>query len=211
MFGSGVILATSLVHMFCPADQTLSNPCLPNFFTTIYSSMAGAIALFAILSVQLLQFVVTQKLRNNIKRSNSKVDINYSNPSLETQNEETDNHEHCHDDGHTHGLELFSKEQHISTLILELGIASHSIIIGESLFLPLFISLGVTLGVATSEFRSLLVALVFHQFFEGMALSTVVMETSYKQKAMAIGMVLFYSLTTPLGIANKAIAPAIEE
>jgi zinc transporter 1/2/3 len=60
---------------------------------------------------------------------------------------------------HSHllGLALPSDAQkRISTYILEAGVAAHSVIIG------------VTLGVATgSEFTGLLVALLFHQFFEG--------------------------------------------
>lgn len=49
----------------------------------------------------------------------------------------------------------------ITAYILELGIATHSIIIG--------LTLGITTG---PEFQTLLVAIVFHQFFEGFALST---------------------------------------
>ncbi|KAG0331009.1 high-affinity Zn(2+) transporter zrt1 [Podila horticola] len=47
----------------------------------------------------------------------------------------------------------------IGTFILEFGIALHSVIIG--------ITLGTTVG---TEFVSLLIALLFHQFFEGVAL-----------------------------------------
>lgn len=60
---------------------------------------------------------------------------------------------------HSHllGLELPSDAQkRISTYILEAGVAAHSVIIG------------VTLGVSSgSEFIGLLIALLFHQFFEG--------------------------------------------
>ena len=75
-------------------------------------------------------------------------------------------------------------------LLLEIGIAAHSIIIG--------IALGIESG---SEFTTLLVALSFHQFFEGLALSTVVAEAKFKRPFAAIFTVIFYSLTTPLGIA----------
>ena len=90
---------------------------------------------------------------------------------------------------HGHAL-LFNDtiEKHVSTYILELGIASHSVIIG------------LTLGTATTEFHSLLAALVFHQFFEGISLATVVTESRFKLLTSAL-MVLFYSLTTPIGVA----------
>lgn len=80
-------------------------------------------------------------------------------------------HHHCHHHDHNQhldqnavlihahmlGLALPSDAQkRISTYILEAGVAAHSVIIG------------ITLGVATgSEFTGLLVALLFHQFFEG--------------------------------------------
>ncbi|KAJ3158258.1 high-affinity Zn(2+) transporter zrt1 [Geranomyces michiganensis] len=97
---------------------------------------------------------------------------------------------HAHaDDAHVHSLVLADAEKTMTTYILELGIASHSIIIG------------LTLGAAREEFKSLFIALCFHQFFEGLALSTVVMDADIKRRAVAIGMVVFYSFTTPLGIA----------
>ncbi|KAJ3173939.1 high-affinity Zn(2+) transporter zrt1 [Geranomyces variabilis] len=98
---------------------------------------------------------------------------------------------HAHaDDAHVHSLVLAdAAEKTMTTYILELGIASHSIIIG------------LTLGAAREEFRSLFIALCFHQFFEGLALSTVVMDADLKRRAVAIGMVVFYSFTTPFGIA----------
>jgi zinc transporter 1/2/3 len=71
------------------------------------------------------------------------------------------NHHHHHTQevghSHAHGLSLLDESQRrISTYILEAGIAAHSVIIG--------VSLGVSTG---SEFTGLLIALVFHQFFEG--------------------------------------------
>lgn len=70
-------------------------------------------------------------------------------------------HHHYQEIGHSHahGLELLGESQRrISTYILEAGVATHSIIIG--------VSLGVSSG---TEFTSLLMALAFHQFFEGKA------------------------------------------
>ena len=52
-----------------------------------------------------------------------------------------------------------------------------------------------------SEFIPLLIALVFHQFFEGVALSAVVLETQPDKKFASIILVTFYSLATPFGIA----------
>ncbi|KAG0018895.1 high-affinity Zn(2+) transporter zrt1 [Entomortierella chlamydospora] len=102
-------------------------------------------------------------------------------------------HHHTHEVGHSHahGLSLLDESQRkISTYILEGGIATHSVIIG------------ISLGVATSsEFTGLLIALVFHQFFEGFALgariSALAFNTSYTHYILA----LIFSLTTPVGVA----------
>ncbi|KAJ3099420.1 high-affinity Zn(2+) transporter zrt1 [Phlyctochytrium planicorne] len=91
-------------------------------------------------------------------------------------------------DDHGHHLILL-EEKRVTTYILELGIATHSVIIG--------LALGVTRG---AEVKSLFAALVFHQFFEGVALSTVVLETKFKRAAITWAMVMFYVLTTPVGI-----------
>lgn len=53
--------------------------------------------------------------------------------------------------------ELKDKKRYLNTIVLEFGILAHSVIIG------------ITLGVSPqSEFATLLVAICFHQFFEGM-------------------------------------------
>ena len=83
--------------------------------------------------------------------------------------------EHGHN--HSHGGAILHSDS-LNAYLLELGIASHSIIIG------------IALGVARDEFISLFIALVFHQFFEGIALSAVVMEAQMKKTAVLM-MVIF--------------------
>ncbi|VVA93924.1 unnamed protein product [Arabis nemorensis] len=73
--------------------------------------------------------------------------------------------------------------------VLELGIVSHSIIIG--------ISLGVSQSPCT--IRPLIAALSFHQFFEGFALGGCISQAQFKNKSATI-MACFFALTTPIGI-----------
>ncbi|RUS17284.1 Zinc/iron permease [Endogone sp. FLAS-F59071] len=102
-------------------------------------------------------------------------------------------HHHHHDHplgghDHDHGiLFLESERKKISTYILELGITSHSVIIG------------IALGVTGGEFTGLLIALVFHQFFEGFALGARISEV-YSRSLFAAIMSLIFTLTTPVGI-----------
>ncbi|KAF8114209.1 hypothetical protein N665_0040s0064 [Sinapis alba] len=95
------------------------------------------------------------------------------------------------DIGHSHGgLELGSGARHIVvSQVLDLGIVSHSIIIG--------ISLGVSQSPCT--IRPLIAALSFHQFFEGFALGGCISQAQFRNKSATI-MACFFALTTPIGI-----------
>lgn len=74
--------------------------------------------------------------------------------------------------------------------VLELGIVTHSIIIG--------ISLGVSQSPCT--IRPLFAALSFHQFFEGFALGGCISQAGFRSFS-TIAMTVCFTLTTPLGIA----------
>ncbi|KAJ3330027.1 hypothetical protein HDU91_003698 [Kappamyces sp. JEL0680] len=77
----------------------------------------------------------------------------------------------------------------LSTIVLELGILVHSLIIG------------ITLGVSDdSRFKTLSVAICFHQLFEGMALGTLVSDTTLRPRDKVV-LGLLYPLTTPMGVA----------
>lgn len=60
----------------------------------------------------------------------------------------------------------------------------------------------ISLGIARDEFLALCIALCFHQFFEGLGLGHVLYDASgKKKKILAIGSAIFYTLTTPAGVA----------
>lgn len=74
--------------------------------------------------------------------------------------------------------------------VLELGIISHSVIIG--------LSLGVSQSPCT--IRPLIAALSFHQFFEGFALGGCISQAQFKTLSTTL-MACFFAITTPAGIA----------
>ncbi|CAA6666148.1 unnamed protein product [Spirodela intermedia] len=82
--------------------------------------------------------------------------------------------------------------------ILELGIVSHSMIIG--------LSLGVSQSPCT--IRPLIGALGFHQFFEGFALGGCISQAQFQAKA-ATFMACFFAITTPSGIAAGAALSSV--
>eukprot|EP01119_Soliformovum_irregulare_P001468 TRINITY_DN1116_c0_g1_i1.p1 TRINITY_DN1116_c0_g1~~TRINITY_DN1116_c0_g1_i1.p1 ORF type:complete len:393 (+),score=62.80 TRINITY_DN1116_c0_g1_i1:48-1181(+) len=236
MFGSGIILATSLIHMLLPGIANLTNECLnPQIFGSGhehkrqedhghshdhdghseeeenpgYGAWAPALCIGAMLILHAIQFAVSKKIRSQgqkQQRVTSTTDLKEKEVDLpktddeaekgtsktEAEHSHSHSHSHHHDDGHAHAGELLfaQKEHEVSTYILELGIVSHSIIIG------------IALGVAVApDFEPLLIAIVFHQFFEGIALSTVVLDTKFKGQLQSIIMVVFYTFTTPIGVA----------
>ncbi|KAH0983828.1 hypothetical protein GBA52_011005 [Prunus armeniaca] len=105
-------------------------------------------------------------------------------------------HVHTHaTHGHAHGAVDTSPttqllRHRVISQVLELGIIVHSVIIG--------ISLGASESPDT--IRPLVAALTFHQFFEGMGLGGCISQAKFKARGVAI-MALFFSLTTPVGIA----------
>jgi zinc transporter 1/2/3 len=103
-------------------------------------------------------------------------------------------HGHEHGHGHSHGLDGDDEDggvRHVVvSQILELGIVSHSVIIG--------LSLGVSQSPCT--IRPLIAALSFHQFFEGFALGGCISQAQFNNLSATV-MACFFAITTPAGIA----------
>ncbi|KAK0703901.1 ZIP zinc transporter-domain-containing protein [Lasiosphaeria miniovina] len=56
-FGTGILLATAFVHLLPTAFTSLNNGCLSSFWTIEYPAMPGAIALFGIFFVAVIEMV----------------------------------------------------------------------------------------------------------------------------------------------------------
>lgn len=105
--------------------------------------------------------------------------------------------------GHSHTLDsdieevqVGKKRQIVGILVLQLGIMIHSVIIG--------LTLAITQG---SEFTSLLVAIIFHQLFEGLSLGIRIASLPSSDnggiKYMAIlrsTLIMLFAVTNPAGI-----------
>ncbi|KAJ8751485.1 hypothetical protein K2173_016704 [Erythroxylum novogranatense] len=108
--------------------------------------------------------------------------------------------DHGHGHGHVHGFGESDEDggaRHVVvSQVLELGIVSHSVIIG--------LSLGVSQSPCT--IRPLIAALSFHQFFEGFALGGCISQAQFKTLSTTL-MACFFAITTPAGIGfGTAIA-----
>ncbi|GFY97866.1 zinc transporter 5 precursor [Actinidia rufa] len=190
-FAAGVILATGFIHVLPDAFDHLTSPCLSGkaweFPFTGFVAMVSAIV-----TLMIDAFATSYFRKSHFDKGNSTVD--------EERGGGHDGHVHVHTHathGHAHGSASLSADastdlvrHRVISQVLELGIVVHSVIIG--------ISLGASESPKT--IKPLVAALTFHQFFEGMGLGGCITQAKFKSLAVAI-MALFFSLTTPVGIA----------
>lgn len=124
------------------ALENFDSPCLTDGWKS-YSAFAGVFCMIASFTLQLIEMAAAAHLRSIHKHDHT---------SEDTQTEKYSNNleaGHCHSAGF---LEEEQSFQSIGTMILELGIVMHSIIIGIDLA-----------NTGNDEFVTLLIALVFHQ------------------------------------------------
>lgn len=162
LVGTGVILATAFVHMLPDALENFDSPCLSDGWKS-YGSFAGVFCMLASFALQLLELAAVaniERIRANKLAENKCADIEkstFQSSSTEStaRNSPVDHRMEDEHEGHVHSAGLFEEGdplKHIGTLILELGIVMHSIIVGITLS-----------NTGTDEFITLLIALVFHQ------------------------------------------------
>ncbi|KAJ1989708.1 hypothetical protein EDC05_004506 [Coemansia umbellata] len=171
-FGAGVILATAFIHMLGESMETLKDECLDAHMGD-FDSWPGALAMMAVLAMHLLEHILSARFA---KKKTEDIDSMLYDSESEK------------DTGHTHGPVLGHTKK-LSTYILELGIALHSVIIG------------MTLAVTGSGFRVLLAAIACHQFFEGVALGTRIAELEFPANGLLLRVAnaLMFAVTTPVG------------
>ncbi|KAH7309238.1 zinc transporter-like protein [Rhexocercosporidium sp. MPI-PUGE-AT-0058] len=230
-FGTGVLIATAFVHLLPTAFISLTDPCLPTFWHETYPAMAGALALAAVFGIIIIQMVFSPgknccafPASMMEKGSTNRASV-CPNPAKETQvpgnlhgrdastgrqlqqvtahSEQLDAIERRGSQlFHKHGMEplmspasLSPEQKHekelMQCVLLELGILFHSVFIGMAL------------SVATgNDFIVLLIAISFHQSFEGLALGSRIAALTWKTNAWQPWlMALAYGCTTPIGQA----------
>ncbi|KAJ1919928.1 hypothetical protein H4219_001709 [Mycoemilia scoparia] len=202
-FGAGVIVATALIHMLASSGEAFEDPCVGDRLGD-YEGWPFCIAMLAILAMHLMEYLMSAHSMKSCKAKNlvGEPPSDKLAASVNDDNgQETPSHSMMHQ-GHTHlhgGIpvsfdhddeSIANARLHTSTLILELGIALHSVIIG--------LSLAISSG---TEFKTLLIALSFHQFFEGVALGSRLASLKYKRNPFLQALLngCFFMITTPLG------------
>lgn len=194
-FAAGVILSTGFIHILPDAFENLNSPCLKSSPWGSFP-FGGLAAMVGALGTLMVDSFATGYFRR-VHFESKPVSLDE-----ETRGDHAGHvHLHTHaSHGHAHGPASASPSEGLTDLdriryrvtsqVLELGIIVHSVIIG--------IALGTSQSLDT--IKPLLAALCFHQLFEGIGLGGCIAQASFKSRSV-ISMGLFFSLTTPVGIA----------
>ncbi|XP_022969462.1 zinc transporter 1-like isoform X2 [Cucurbita maxima] len=175
-FAAGVILGTGFVHILPDAFQDLTSPCIgqnpwANFPVAGFIAMASSIG-----TLMVDTFATTFYHRRHFSKPKQVL------ADQETA-EEHAGHVHVHTHathGHAHG----STAAAVPTEDLSLTELIRYRIISQS----------------PATIKPLLVALSFHQFFEGMGLGGCISQAQFRWRSAA-AMATFFSVTAPVGIA----------
>ena len=216
--GIGVILACALVHMLLPANASLTSPCVPAAFNTDYSAYAYLFAMLAALAMHAFDHVLlsamnkhvatstsaadgsTRDLLSNVESGTSTTSAGQENGALPTPTRTpTPSKKHS---GHVHAVLPMEAgiQKTIAAYMLEFGVTVHSIFIG--------LAVGV---VGDTELTGLLVALSFHQFFEGIALGARLADARLPSHWHEATLAFVFAVSAPLGIGiGIAVASSLD-
>ncbi|KAJ5389740.1 uncharacterized protein N7496_000808 [Penicillium cataractarum] len=189
-FGTGIIIATAFVHLYTHASLMFTNECLGELD---YEATTSAVVMAGIFLAFLFEYIGHRVTTARAAKAGTS-------PSEPSSSQESSRKEDVppHQQvtlahvGHTHGppLDLTKPITKFSVLVMEAGILFHSILIG------------LTLVVAGDSFyKTLLVVIVFHQFFEGLALGAriaMLPGAIFPSKAIMAGV---FAIITPIGMA----------
>ncbi|KAI5965966.1 ZRT1 [Candida pseudojiufengensis] len=187
-FGTGVILSTVFIHLLTHSFLLFSSSCLTNLN---YEPTSASIAMAGLFIAFVIEFIAFKIISSRIEKLNNR-------STASTQNDE---HEHgsiekTNIDHNSSEEEIFANNEpsrssydKLSVILLEAGIVFHSILIGITLVVA-----------ADTYFITLFIVIVFHQFFEGLALGSriIILNTSVWTKML---MAFIFAITTPIGMA----------
>jgi zinc transporter 1/2/3 len=188
--GTGVILACALVHMIQPSNTSLTSPCVPAAFNTDYTAYAYLFAMIAALLMHFLDFVMSQFFAARQFALNA----SSSAASLDDPIDKSSDSTSSSSGSHSHGSLLMLEGQEWSAkklaeaYMIEFGVTVHSLFIG--------LAFGI---VDYNTLVALLVALSFHQFFEGFALAARLSDANLSHLNVLLASV--FTLAAPIGIA----------
>jgi len=208
IFGVGIIVGVAFIHMLIPGDQLLISQHSPYFFRVRHPHFCGALVIMGIIFAHLIQVLTSHVLQTNyIKkkgRKNSTIfsdndrtlssaymkDITETKPSSSSTTLATGTLSSdicCLNETDFEDI-VDKREKQIVFYLVELSVAIHSLLIG--------FAFGLT---SVNKIIPLTFALVFHQFFEGFAISSIFLEAKFTRVKPLLLMIALFTLTLPCG------------
>ncbi|TVU42364.1 hypothetical protein EJB05_08766, partial [Eragrostis curvula] len=207
-FAAGVILATGLVHILPDAFEKLGSEILAGTPWRKFP-FAGLGAMLGALGTLIIDTVATGYFtRRSLRHDGGGEAAGKAAADVDVVDDVESQVVHVHGGGHQLGAHTHATHGHahggggddddatgqtlrhrVICQVLEFGIVVHSIIIG--------ISLGASQDV--SNIKPLMIAICFHQLFEGIGLGGCITQANFKLRSI-VTMVIFFCLTTPFGV-----------
>ena len=190
MFGIGVIISTAWIHLLPDAFESFSSPCLKGRWSSYGTNYVGLFALTAAFLIHLIEYYsicrTTEEEEQCVDCNAGFEEEDSKSPSKKYLGQDE---EKCDSNARDGVEKTASSHANISIIIVEVGLLVHSVIIG------------VDLGVSDDDtFYTLLIAICFHQLFEGIAIGSLLISTTLSFRVKTL-MSLFYPITTPAGVA----------
>lgn len=207
-FGTGVIICTAFVHLLTHAALQFASECLGELqyeATTMAIAMAGAFVTFL---VEFFGGRIVMHRRDTKAKNSTASSIGGSDAApVEKGPQDLEMRPPVIIGGHGHGHCVGDTEDKLSVWVMEAGIIFHSICMPHASHLVLDIStntppvIGITTVVAgDSGFWTLLIVIIFHQMFEGLALGSRISELSAVPTVSKFIMAAVFAVITPLGM-----------
>lgn len=206
-FGTGVIVATAFIHLMDPAYGNIGPAsCVGMTGNWALYSWAPGIMLTSVFVIFLLdvisQVVVERRFGVEHSHADNEVENAITRKAASGDSDQEANLDHQHNKKFVPGFDEVSLTESEAEksfqmefgafLMLEFGVIFHSVMIG------------LNLGAAGDEFKTLYIVLVFHQSFEGLGLGarlSAIPWPASKPAWIPWTCCLVYGLVTPLAIA----------
>ncbi|KAI1427894.1 Fe transport protein 3 [Xylaria sp. FL1777] len=220
-FGTGVLIATAFVHLLPTAWLSLSNQCLPDFFVVQYPPLPGIIMMASLFTLFTIEMWMNNKMGGHshggargfeeapdagttvttvspprLQRSSSEgsFETDLSVPVKEdAQPDESKKvvvSETTMEDVEGQVDPLVYRKMNMNITLLEGGILFHSVFVG------------ITVSITIDGFIILLIAIIFHQVFEGLGLGSRIAAVPYPKGSIRPWLLVFaFGTTAPIGQA----------
>ncbi|KAK5106234.1 high-affinity Zn(2+) transporter zrt1 [Lithohypha guttulata] len=206
-FGTGIIISTAFVHLYTHAYLMFTNNCLTGIHYEATTSAVVMAGLFVAFLVEYISYrFVLSRSRNQTQVHSHKTGGSGSEEGSTTGADSKQISETAaasttlQNISHSHAPADFNPNTTLAVSVMEAGILFHSVLIGLTLVVAPDSS-----GNTSGYYNTLLAVVVFHQFFEGLALGARI--AILQNQSMRWGvwskllMALAFALITPLGMA----------